>query len=337
MKDKEKTKADASITSKNEDLLTMEAWLSLVDEIEIKEDAKQVYKMKVMLKVYLYMLIKGIIGFKTMHNHLKLRPDVMVSLGLETCPHRTTLSRRFKALPKFLREQIRCLHREFVEAGETMVEVMSVDSSLMGANGNVWHKSDREQGVIPSCGNIDTEAHWGKSGCGEWVYGYRVHCVVSSPAECALPFDIEVEAANIKDAKVFKDDFSQHLPQETRLVLGDNGFDDQGCYDLCDAQDISLITPIKAKKTTPPDRLERVALYNDHDVQEVFVLRKTTVEPFQGQLKALFNLKHLPLKGLDNVRALATLSAFAYLLLAKLNCRAGLDILKLQDTLFAIS
>ena len=41
--------------------------------------------------------------------------------------------------------------------------------------------------------------------------------------------------------------------------------------------------------------------------------------PYQGQLKDLFDLEHLPLKGLANVRALATLATLAYLLLVKLN------------------
>ena len=64
-------------------------------------------------------------------------------------------------------------------------------------------------------------------------------------------------------------------------------------------------------------------------------LRKTTVEPFQGRLKSLFELKYLCMKGLANVRTLVILATLAYLLLALLNYRLGRDI-KLQDTLIAI-
>lgn len=42
------------------------------------------------------------------------------------------------------------------------------------------------------------------------------------------------------------------------------------------------------------------------------------------------------MKGLRNVRSLVILATLAYLLLAKLNLRLGLAILKLQDTLIAI-
>jgi len=324
----QETKAEKKIT------LDMESFLGLVDGLEIKEKTSYEYKNKVMLKLYLYMLVKKITKFKTMASHLKKKPAVLGLVGLEKCPHRTTLSTRFKGMSEGIREQLRTLHASFVEEEESLVELLSTDSSLMEAEGNKWHKKDRKNGVIPSCGNIDTEAHWGKSGCKKWTYGYRIHCVVS--CQSALPYDVQVEPANIKDAQVFRHNFVQHFPEETLVVLGDSGYDDEKSYQLCDAQNISLITPIKAKKTTPSERLERVELYNDHDVREIFVLRKTSVEPFQGHLKALFGFEKLCIKGLTNVRALVSIATFAYLLLAKLNSCLELDILKLQDTLLAI-
>ena len=322
------TKAEKKIT------LDMESYLGLIDGLEITEKTSYDYKNKAMLKLYLYMLVKDITKFKTMVNHLKKKTSVLALVGFDKCPHRTTLSTRFKAMPEEIRQQLRALHSSFVDEEESLIELMSTDSSLMEADGNKWHKKDREKGVIPSCGNIDTDAHWGKNGCGQWTFGYRIHCVVS--CQSALPFDVQVEPANIKDAKVFRRDFVNHLPEETLVLLGDSGYDDEKCYQLCDAQDISLITPIKAMKSTPPERLERVDLYNDHDVREIFVHRKTSVEPFQGHLKALFGLGKLCIKGTENVRALVSLATFAYLLLAKLNSCLGLDILKLQDTLLAI-
>ena len=168
------------------------------------------------------------------------------------------------------------------------------------------------------------------------MYGYRIHCLVSGCSDAALPCDVDVASANIKGAEMFKDQLAPSMPEQTQVLLGDGGFDTQTCYELCDTNMISLITPIKAKPNTPQDRLERVALYHDPEVRQTFTLRKTTVEPFQGRLKALFELEYLFMKGLENVRTLVILATFAYLLLAKLNHRLGLDILKLQDTLIAI-
>jgi len=48
------------------------------------------------IKLYVYVRIKGIVGFKTLHKHLKLRPDVVGLVGLEKVPHRKTLAERFR-------------------------------------------------------------------------------------------------------------------------------------------------------------------------------------------------------------------------------------------------
>lgn len=120
----------------------------------------------------------------------------------------------------------------------------------MNANGNVWHKKQRDKGELPKCGNIDREAHWGKSGCGQWVYGYRIHCLtLCGPAGIIWPADIAIVAANIKDAEVFDEHLSKQLPKQLQVLLGDGGYDQDSCYQLCDAQEISLIVPIKVKKT----------------------------------------------------------------------------------------
>lgn len=327
----QRTKAQDTVT------LQLETLLEIVDELELEADSGHTaYASRSMLKLYLYMLVKRIKGFKTLAKQLQLQSGLLEQFGLAQAPHRTTLSRRFKQLPLVLREQIRTIHAGFVAEGVTVVEAMSVDSSLLHAEGNVWHKKQRDRGELPKCGNIDREAHWGRSGCGTWVYGYRVHCLVSGASEAALPCDVEVAPANLKDAQVFKDRLAPAMPKQTSVLFGDGGFDDQSCYDLCDEKGISLVAPIKAKANTPTHRLERARLYNDPEVRQAFTLRKTTVEPFQGRLKALFELEYLYMKGLANVRALIILATFAYLLLALLNLRLGRDLLKVQDTLIAI-
>jgi len=41
------------------------------------------------------------------------------------------------------------------------------DRTAVRAPGGVWHKKDREAGVVPHT-SIDTEAHWSKSGWHGW-------------------------------------------------------------------------------------------------------------------------------------------------------------------------
>ena len=214
---------------------------------------------------------------------------------------------------------------------------MSVDSSLMHAHGNVWHAKQMKVGELPGCGNIDTEAHWGVSGAGEWVFGYRLHSLMAcGPYGLTLPYNAHVEPANVKDAEGFKTTFVPKLPQGVDLILADTGYNAEGCYRAGDAKGISLLVPIKVKKSTPPERQERAELFYAPESREAYCLRKPTVEPYQGRLKALFKLEYLPVKGLRNVRALAMPATLAYLLLVNLNLLLNKPPLQLKATLYAL-
>lgn len=201
--------------------LKLQDCLNKIDELGIQELASYSYSERSMVKVFAYGLIKGIREFKALHDHLEGKPEVRNWLKWQQVPHRTTLSRRFKGLPEKLCSLIAEVYQKFVITEQIEEMVMSVDSSLMRAQGNVWHKKDRDAGVLPSCGNIDTEAHWGVDGCGEWTYGYRVHCLVNADAELALPKDIAVHAANLKDGAVFTDELALSLSGNTEVVLAD--------------------------------------------------------------------------------------------------------------------
>ena len=317
--------------------LTIESYLTQIDTLELPEDAASyLYGQRSIIKLFLYALIEGITHFKTLHQQLLEKPAVLSLVGLSNIPHRVTLSRRFKTLPESLRQLLMQLHDSFVEQSLSQALVMSADSMLMHASGNVWHAQDRKAGRYPSCGNIDTDAHWGVSGANEWVFGYRLHCLVSGDAGAPLPRDVRVHPANVRDASVFREELCGSFNDETLVVLADSGYDEAACYASCDDKEISLIAPITVKKGTPSERRERAALYQDPEVREVFAVRRITVEPFQGHLKELFALEYLPVKGLLNVRALVTLAVVAYVLLALLNHRLGRDVLRLQSTLFAI-
>ncbi len=318
--------------------LSMRSFIAQVDKLDLSSYGyPYVYAERSMIKLFLYALIKGMSGFKTLHRHLHERPEVVGLTGLKAIPCRTTLSRRFKALPASLISLLKQLHQHFVEEELCDPIVMSFDSNLMHADGNLWHSKDMKAGKLPSCGNIDTEARWGVSGAGEWVFGYRMHCAVScSPSAYTLPFEVRVHAADVKDAKVFKTELATALPEKTLVALGDGGYDDKGCYDLCDAQGVSLLAPIEVKKNTPDERRERAELFHSPEGKEVYALRKITVEPFQGQLKSLFGLEYLPIKGLLNVRALCTLAVVTYSLLVMLNVRLKKPPVELKATLLAL-
>jgi transposase len=122
-----------------------------------------------LIKLFVYAHIEGIKGFQTLQKHLELRADVVELLGLAGVPHRKTIAERFRGLPEVVSIVLTQLTEKFIETGEVDASIASVDSTLMHAKGNVWHKKQRDKAELPKCGNVDTEAHWGKNGCGEVV------------------------------------------------------------------------------------------------------------------------------------------------------------------------
>jgi hypothetical protein len=82
------------------------------------------------------------------------------------------------------------------------------------------------------------------------VFGYRLHTLtLCGPEGITWPATIGVHAANIKDADVFDDELAQHLPDSTEVLLGDGGYDQESCYQACDDREVTLLCPIKVKKT----------------------------------------------------------------------------------------
>ena len=91
-------------------------------------------------------------------------------------PTRRTWERRLNALPETLPARIACLGRYLVAHLHPWADrgaAVAIDSPVLHARGGVWHKQDREAGVVPHT-SIDTEAHWTKSGWHGWVYGWKL-------------------------------------------------------------------------------------------------------------------------------------------------------------------
>ncbi len=207
-----------------------------------------------LIKLFVYARIEGIKGFQTLQKHLELRADVVELLGLAGVPHRKTIAERFRGLPAVVSGVLTQLTERFIETGEVDASIASVDSTLMHASGNVWHKQQRDKGELPKCGNIDQAAHWGKNGCGKWIYGYRLHSLtLCGPEGITWPAAIGLHAANVKDAEVFDNELVQQLPSATQVLLGDGGYDQESCYSNCDRREVTLLAPIKVKKTRRPN------------------------------------------------------------------------------------
>src|SRR5512133_1203250 len=147
------------------------------------------------------------------------RGRVQISVGDESI--KSTWERRLNALPDRLPAQIGCLGRYLVARIQPWAHygrAAAIDSTVLRANGGVWHQKDREKGEVPHS-SIDTEAHWTKSGWHGWVYGWKLH-LVSTAAAVWIPLAADLTPANVADNEAAPA-LLDEMPAEVRFVFGD--------------------------------------------------------------------------------------------------------------------
>ena len=234
-------------------------------------------------------------------------------------PARRTWERRLKAMPDTLPAQIGCLGRYLValiQPWATWGRAAAIDSTVLQANGGVWHKKDREEGRVPHT-SIDTEAHWTQSGWHGWVYGWKLH-VVSIVAAVWIPLAAELTAANVADNKVAPD-LLRELPLDTRFVLGDLHYNAPNVHQACERADRILVTPQYGPYPHTDSGVE---------VRRIFhKLRSLAIENFNEHFKGIFDGHgQVPTKGLVNTRRFALAAIFVYQLALLCRFQNGLDL-----------
>lgn len=234
-------------------------------------------------------------------------------------PSRRTWERRLKAIPNTLPAQIGCLGRYLVvliQPWATSGRATASDSTVLRANGGVWHQKDREKGVVPHS-SIDTEAHWTKSGWHGWVYGWKLH-LVTVVAAVWIPLAAELTPANAADNEVAPA-LLRELPLDTHFVLGDIHYNAPNVREVCERDDRFLVTPQYGPYPHTDDGVE---------VRRIFhKLRSLAMENFNEQFKGIFDGHgQVPTKGLINTRRFALGAIFVYQLALLYRFEHGLDL-----------
>ena len=209
-------------------------------------------------------------------------------------PSRRTFERRLAALPDTLPAQIGCLGRHLVTVLASWSQsgrAVAMDSTVLRAkDGAVWHKKDREAGVVPHT-RIDTEAGWTKSGWHGWVYGWKLHLttVVGGVAGAWIPLAAKLTPANTDDGQVAEEMLPQ-VPGEARFVLGDQHYNREPLRTDCAVRGIELVATKTGKYPHTDDGVE---------VRRVFhKLRSVAIENFNEHFKGIFDAHgSVPTKG----------------------------------------
>lgn len=220
-------------------------------------------------------------------------------------PSRRTFERRLKALPDSLAEQIGYLGRHLVELlkpWESRGRAVALDSTTLRAKGGVWHKKDREAGIVPHT-SIDTEAGWTKSGWHGWVYGWKLHLAI---AVCGvwIPLSARLTPANTADNEVAPH-LIEELPEEARFVLGDIHYDAPNVREACESTERFLVTTKRGAYPHTDDGVE---------VRRIFhKLRSMANENFNEHFKAIFEVHgQVPTRGLINTQRFALGAVLVY-------------------------
>lgn len=257
---------------------------------------------------------RQIFYFKTQHRWLTQHLDYRQVLGLATVPHRTTLSRRYKALYPILQDFVAFL-AQYAEDLDPAFDSSQLyeDKSLFTAQGPVWHQSDRQAGHIPPrLHHLDTDATWSKSAYHGWVYGYGMHL---SDTRAGFPKLVQIETASVGESPVLqaKEPRLLHTLAPHTLTTDDAYTQARRIRRLAQAGMVLLTPALRWVKGRYAMAYHR--FIGEPQPAELLRSRRTAIEPVFDLLAQLIgatdNHKQLPLQGLANVRtslALATLT-----------------------------
>jgi Transposase DDE domain len=282
------------------------------------------YPDRLFLKALVIMLVRGVPTVGGLLAVLEQPTPEMQALRARLTeggrfPSRRTWERRLNALAATLPARIGCLGRELVarlRPWEDCGRAAAIDSTILRARGGVWHKKDRDGGIVP-LRSIDTEAHWTKSGWHGWVYGYKLHLVVTVAAVW-IPLAAELTPANLADNEVAPR-LLPELPPALRFLLGDTNYDAPALREQCAAASLALVTSKHGRYPHTDPGVE---------VRRVFhKLRSVANENFNEQFKGIFDAHgSVPTRGLLRTQRWALGAMFVYQLTLLHRSRHGGDL-----------
>jgi hypothetical protein len=258
-------------------------------------------------------------------------------LKLTRFPSRSTYFDRYRRVWKLFEAAIRLQGRCALREGLADARNVAVDKSLIAALGPPWHQRYRRAGEVPEgLGGIDRDS--------SWVQGYRYEVVVTATTgSMVFPLLASADTACVKEYATFGRQI-EHLPEATRHVLADSGYDKNEYGERIEHDEEGrrtgrhFICPPNVRNAArcrkPPAcprrrvhwerRQRRIAFYRRAAGRRLFRRRGQTVEPFNDWFKKLFELDHRVWhRGLDNNRTQLLAAIFGYQLLVRYNHRRG--------------
>jgi hypothetical protein len=302
--------------------------LALIDMVwietgnmRVKRGVPKFYSEKTMFKVYVVSLLKQLWAHRSLWRYLSSMPPVAAACDLVRIPDRRTLDRRLAEIAPEAEAQIQVLGLVLSIEAVTDATVAASDGSAFATPGPVWHKKDKEAGIIPEgLHGIDTEADWIQSTYHGWVYGYKAHVSISvAPTTVRVVLGATVTGSacesHVLQARV------KDLPPLVRTLLLDAGYDDSDLIADCARCGIEVLVPLSKPvgKSTSKDRRDRAAYLASPQGKARYRQRGSSIEPFFGTIKDFFHLDPLPRQGKTNASVFILLALYAWNLIVLFN------------------
>lgn len=169
------------------------------------------------------------------------------------------------------------------------------------AKGPVWHKKQKEKGIIPKgLRGIDREATWCKSNADGWVYGHGSFSLASHKNPILGCF-LWMRNSRNEAKRLWSETY--HVKEHIDYVAMDSKADDADLLrELKRQRKMNLITCCRQHMDKSPARRQMIALMKKPKHQKIYRERAYKVEPMQGLVKDIFELDHCWMRGDQNNR-----------------------------------
>lgn len=172
---------------------------------------------------------------------------------------------------------------------------------MVKARGGVWHKKQKEQGIIPKgLTGLDKEATWGKSNSDGWVYGHGTFSIVSHKTSVLGVFRWMPNSAH--EGKLLETEIVSFTGLVKKVCM-DSKADDEPMYGrLKTDSKMQLLTTSRKGMDKTPERQQMIKEISTDRNRQIYKQRSTTVEPMQGLVKEIFELETCWMRGDANNR-----------------------------------
>ncbi len=114
---------------------------------------------------------------------------------------------------------------------------------------------------------------------------------------------------------------------------GDEGYDDKGLYELSRGRGFELVCPISRYESTPPERVELIQFYESELGQLVYSWRMKSIEPLIEQVKDVFGIDPLLVRGFVKAESIVLLSVLLFQVMVYYNRVTGRPLRALKHML----